>query len=67
MHVFSLIFALKKFAIFTLELTLTLLTNIYFRSSLAIYTQATSRCWIQLELETSLGKPLIEENDYSLF
>jgi len=30
-----------------------------------IYTQATSRCRIQLELETSLGKALIEENSYS--
>ena len=31
-----------------------------------IYTQATSRCRIQLELETSLGKALIEDNGYSL-
>jgi hypothetical protein len=30
------------------------------------YTQTTSRCRIQLELETSLGKALIEENGYSL-
>ena len=29
------------------------------------YTQATSRCRIQLELETPLGKALIEENGYS--
>jgi len=29
------------------------------------YTQATSRCRIQLELETSLGKALIEDNGYS--
>jgi len=32
-----------------------------------LYTQTTSRCRIQLELETSLGKALIEENGYSLF
>ena len=31
-----------------------------------IYTQATSRCRIQLALETPLGKALIEENGYSL-
>jgi len=31
-----------------------------------MYTQATSRCRIQLELETPLGKALIEENGYSL-
>ncbi|NQY47507.1 MAG: hypothetical protein HRT50_00090 [Colwellia sp.] len=30
------------------------------------YTQATSRCRIQLELETSLGKALNEENSYSI-
>ena len=29
-------------------------------------TQTTSRCRIQLELETSLGKALIEDNGYSL-
>jgi len=31
-----------------------------------LYTQVTSKCRIQLELETSLGKALIEENGYSL-
>jgi len=30
------------------------------------YTQATSICRIQLELETSLDKVLIEENGYSI-
>ena len=30
------------------------------------YTQATSRCMVQLKLETSLAKALIEENGYSL-
>jgi len=30
------------------------------------YTQTTSRCSIQLKLETPLGKALIEENGYSL-
>jgi len=30
-----------------------------------VYTQATSRCRIQLELETSLSKALIEDNGYS--
>jgi len=33
---------------------------------LNLYTQTTSRCRIQLELETYLGKALIEENGYSL-
>ncbi len=31
-----------------------------------IHTQATSRCRIQLELETPLGKALIEKNSYSI-
>ena len=31
-----------------------------------IHTQATSRCRIQLELETPLGKALIEENSNSI-
>ena len=30
------------------------------------YTQATSICRVQLELETSLGKALIEEDSYSI-
>jgi hypothetical protein len=30
-----------------------------------MYTQATSKCRIQLELETPLGKALIEGNSYS--
>jgi len=33
---------------------------------LNLYTQINSRCRIQLELETYLGKALIEENGYSL-
>ena len=35
-------------------------------SDVSVYTQTTSRCRIQLELDTSLGKALIEENGYSL-
>jgi hypothetical protein len=31
-----------------------------------MYTQATSKCRIQLELETPLGKALIEGNSYSI-
>jgi hypothetical protein len=30
-----------------------------------VNTQATSKCRIQLELETPLGKALIEDNGYS--
>jgi len=30
------------------------------------HTQTTSRCRIQLELETSLDKALIDDNGYSL-
>jgi hypothetical protein len=30
-----------------------------------LHTQATSKCRIQLELETPLGKALIEDNSYS--
>ncbi len=32
-----------------------------------VHTQTTSKWRIQLELETSLGKALIEANGYSLF
>ncbi len=31
-----------------------------------IYTRSTWICMIQLELETPLGKALIEENSYSI-
>ena len=31
-----------------------------------VYTQATSKCRIQLELETPLGEALVEENSYSI-
>ncbi len=31
-----------------------------------VYTQATSKCRIQLELETPLGGALVEENSYSI-
>jgi len=31
-----------------------------------VYTQTTSKCRIQLELDTYLGKALIEDNGYSL-
>ena len=40
--------------------------NSFNQSITAIYTQATSKGRIQLELETSLGKALIEENSYSI-
>ena len=40
---------------------------IYLNVQLQVYTKATSRCRIQLELETSLGKVLIKENSYSIF
>jgi len=43
--------------------------SIFFKKNceqIRLYTQATSRCRIQLELETSLGKALIEENGCSL-
>ncbi|MCP4991584.1 MAG: hypothetical protein GY928_37655 [Colwellia sp.] len=30
------------------------------------YTQATSKCRIQLELETPLGEALVEDNSYSI-
>jgi len=35
-------------------------------SPIFVYTQATSKCRIQLELETSLGKALIADNSYSI-
>lgn len=35
-------------------------------SKIEDYTQITSRCRIQLKLETFLGKALIEENVFSL-
>ena len=31
-----------------------------------LYTQATSKCRIQLGLETPLGEALVEDNSYSI-
>ncbi len=31
-----------------------------------LYTQATSKCRIELELETPLGEALVEDNSYSI-
>ncbi len=42
-----------------------MLNNIKLRGKSA-YTQATSKCRIQLELETPLGEALVEENSYSI-
>ncbi len=36
------------------------------RYSTLVYTQATSKCRIQLELETPLGEALVEDNSYSI-
>ena len=40
--------------------------NWFYNEVLGIYTQATSKCRIQLGLETPLGEALVEDNSYSI-